>query len=414
MEEQQLVMIQETEAELNERFNEISRLVTYNQNKVLKAFQRLNVSDVHFTPTTGYGYDDLGREKLEELYAEVFGAEDALVRPQIISGTHAISTTLFGLLRPGDELLSITGAPYDTLESVIGHKQQVDGSLTDFGITYREIPLNTQGEVQRDLIKDYMSEHTKVIAIQRSKGYANRPSFSVDDIKKMIEYVKSIKSDAIVFVDNCYGEFVEVDEPTNVGADIIAGSLIKNPGAGIVRTGGYIVGRQDLIKRCANRLSAPGLGKEAGATLNSLQEMFQGLFLAPHTVGEALKGSYFTATLLCKHGFATTPSYDAERTDLIQSVTFNTKEEMIQFAQKIQQQSPINAYVTPEPSYMPGYDHDVIMAAGTFIQGASLELTADGPIREPYTLYVQGGLTYEHVKLAITEALCSLSLTTSK
>ncbi|WP_017187053.1 aminotransferase class I/II-fold pyridoxal phosphate-dependent enzyme [Alkalibacillus haloalkaliphilus] len=410
MQQQQWNMIHETEEQLDERFKQIRDLVTTNQYKVLKAFQSQNISDVHFSPTTGYGYDDLGREKLEALYADVFNAEDALVRPQIVSGTHAISTALFGLLRPNDQLLSITGSPYDTLESVIGFKQPVDGSLIDFGIQYDEAPLNSEGAIQYDEIKNRINEQTKVVAIQRSKGYADRPSFTVSEIKEMIQFVRSIKDDVIVFVDNCYGEFVETIEPTDVGADIIAGSLIKNPGAGIVRTGGYIVGKERLIEQCANRLTAPGLGKETGATLNSLQEMFQGLFLAPHTVGEALKGSYFTATLLCKLGFVTTPSPEQDRTDLIQSITFSTKEEMIQFAQVIQQQSPINAYVTPQPSYMPGYDHDVIMAAGTFVQGASLELTADGPIREPYTLYVQGGLTYEHVKIAIVEALKGLNV----
>ncbi|GAA0461862.1 aminotransferase class I/II-fold pyridoxal phosphate-dependent enzyme [Alkalibacillus silvisoli] len=410
MEQQQLNMIHETEKELETRFKQILDLVMINQNKVLKSFQNQQISDVHFSPTTGYGYDDLGREKLEALYADVFNTEDALVRPQIVSGTHAISTALFGLLRPNDQLLSITGTPYDTLESVIGFKEHVDGSLVDFGVSYDEADLNDEGHIQYQEIENKINESTKVIAIQRSKGYANRPSFTVNEIKEMIEFVKSIKPDVTVFVDNCYGEFVESLEPTDVGCDVMAGSLIKNPGAGIVRTGGYIVGKKDLIEKCANRLTAPGLGKETGATLNSLQEMFQGLFLAPHTVGEALKGSYFTATLLCKLGFQTTPSPREERTDLIQSITFSTKEEMVRFAQIIQQQSPVNAYVTPEPSYMPGYDHDVIMAAGTFVQGASLELTADGPIREPYTLYVQGGLTYEHVKIAIVEALASLKL----
>ncbi|WP_411953213.1 aminotransferase class I/II-fold pyridoxal phosphate-dependent enzyme [Alkalibacillus sp. S2W] len=409
MNEQDWQTIHEVETKLEARFKQIGQSVTHNQAKVLQAFQEQHIADIHFNPTTGYGYDDLGREKLEALYASVFQTEDALVRPQIVSGTHAISTSLFGVLRPGDELLSITGSPYDTLQGVIGTSGEADGSLTDFGIHYKEVELTENGGVDFESISQSLNERTKMVMIQRSKGYADRPSFMIEDIKNMIEFVKSINPNVIVFVDNCYGEFVETAEPTEVGADLIAGSLIKNPGAGIVRTGGYIAGRQHLIEKCANRLTAPGLGKETGASLNSLQEMFQGLFLAPHTVGEALKGSYFTATLLCKLGFITNPNQDEPRTDLIQSITFQSKDDMVEFAQIIQQQSPVNAYVTPQPSAMPGYDHEVIMAAGTFIQGASLELTADGPIRAPYTLYVQGGLTYEHVKLAIISALKQLN-----
>ncbi|TFB23344.1 hypothetical protein E3U55_04745 [Filobacillus milosensis] len=401
-------VIEETEKQLQEVFNEVSKVVTFNQHKVLENFRSLQVSDYHFNPTTGYGYDDAGREKIEEVYANVFGGEDALVRPQLISGTHAITTALFGNLRPGDELVSITGRPYDTLENVIGIDQPVDGSLTDFGIVYNEIDLNEVGQVNYEQVKKVINPNTKMIAIQRSKGYADRPSFTIDDIQEMIRFVKEINEDIIVFVDNCYGEFVENKEPLEVGADIIAGSLIKNPGAGIVKTGGYIVGKKELIERSANYLVAPGLGKETGPSLYSLQEMFQGLFLAPHVVGEALKGAIFTSALLKNFGYQTTPGPNDYRTDLIQSITFNSKEEMIKFAQVVQQQSPINSHVTPYPSYMPGYEHDVIMAAGTFIQGASLELTADGPIREPYTLYVQGGLTYEHVKIAISQGLLAL------
>ncbi|MFD2638353.1 methionine gamma-lyase family protein [Piscibacillus salipiscarius] len=403
-----LQVIENTEENIKEQLNKISQIVTDNQDKVLNAFQIAKVGDYHFNPTTGYGYDDLGRDKLEEVYASVFGAEDALVRPQIVSGTHAITTALFGNLRPGDELVSITGRPYDTLEQVIGINKQVDGSLRDFGVNYNEIMLTQSGGIDYEQIEQEISSDTKMVMIQRSKGYANRPSFSISDTEEMIQFVKNINENIIVFVDNCYGEFVERQEPTNVGADLIAGSLIKNPGAGIVKTGGYLVGRKDLIERSANYLVAPGLGKETGASLYSLQEMFQGLFLAPHIVGEALKGAIYTSKLLNENGYETTPSSYDHRTDLIQSVTFNTKEEMVKFAQVIQKQSPINSHVTPHPDYMPGYDHDVIMAAGTFIQGASLELTADGPIRPPYTLYVQGGLTYEHVKLAITKALIML------
>ncbi|MGM8216226.1 aminotransferase class I/II-fold pyridoxal phosphate-dependent enzyme [Bacillaceae bacterium W0354] len=409
MNEEIFTIINEVEEQLQTRFKEVSKTVTHNQAKVLEAFQKHQVGDYHFNPTTGYGYDDSGRDKLEELYASIFNTEDALVRHQIVSGTHAITTVLFGLLRPGDELMYITGRPYDTLEQVIGINEQVDGSLKDYGIKYNEIALKNDGKVDFDQVKQSINKDTKVIAIQRSKGYAQRPSFMIHEIKEMVEFVKNINSNLIVFVDNCYGEFVEELEPTDVGADIMAGSLIKNPGAGIVKTGGYIVGKKDFVNKSANYLVAPGgLGKETGASIYSLLEMFQGLFLAPHIVGEALKGAYYTSQLLQLHGYETTPGPNENRTDLIQSITFPTKEEMITFAQIVQQQSPINSHVTPYPSYMPGYEHDVIMAAGTFIQGGSLELTADGPIKEPYTLYVQGGLTYEHVKIAITKGLLSI------
>ncbi|MFD2925652.1 aminotransferase class I/II-fold pyridoxal phosphate-dependent enzyme [Halobacillus naozhouensis] len=397
--------IESAEHQIRSQHEYVQAVVEKNQRKVLDAFQKLKVSDSHFNPTTGYGYDDFGRDTLEELYAEIFSAEDALVRPQIISGTHAITTALFGVLRPGDELLYMTGDPYDTLEEVIGDKAGQDkGSLADFGITYKAVPLKNNREVDRELVKRTVSERTKVIAIQRSKGYADRPSFTISEIKEMIRYVRSLKEDAIVFVDNCYGEFVEDQEPVEVGADLIAGSLIKNPGGGLARIGGYIAGRKHLIELCSYRLTAPGLGKETGASLNTLQEMYQGIFLAPHVVGEALKGAIFTAKFLDSLGFSTSPSFDEPRTDLIQSVNFDNAEQMVRFCQAIQAASPINSHVTPHPSPMPGYDSDVIMAAGTFIQGASLELTADGPLRRPYTAFVQGGLTYAHVKIAVSRA----------
>ena len=330
------------------------------------------------------------------------------MRPQIVSGTHAITTALFGMLRPQDELVYITGHPYDTLEEVIGKPGKEEGSLADFQIGYREVALKETGEIDFEAIKSSWTKQTKVIAIQRSKGYDARPSFTISEIKEMVDFVKAIDPSVIVFVDNCYGEFTETKEPLHVGADLIAGSLIKNPGGGLVRAGGYIAGRQDLIHLCANRLTAPGLGKETGASLGMLQEMYQGFFMAPHTVGEALKGALFTARFLELAGFRTAPSYHEKRTDLIQTVTFHTAEEMIAFCQAIQENSPINSYVTPYPSEMPGYEDEVIMAAGTFIQGASIELSADGPIRAPYTAYVQGGLTYTHVKIAIIEAVKTL------
>lgn len=399
-------LIHQAEQDIRERKEEINKIVEINQERVLEAFIANRVSDSHFNSTTGYGYDDMGRDALESVYKDVFGAEDALVRPQLVSGTHAISTALFGVLRPGEELMYITGKPYDTLEEVIGIRGEAGtGSLRDFQIDYQHVTLLQDGGIDYYGIKTAISEKTKVIGIQRSKGYDNRPSFTVDEIAEMVAFVKGINPDVIVFVDNCYGEFVETKEPTHVGVDLMAGSLIKNPGGGIVRSGGYIVGREDLIEQCANRLTAPGLGKESGATLNMLQELFQGFFLAPHVVGEALKGAIFTSRYLELVGLTTTPSYQAQRTDLIQSVTFDTAEQMIAFCQSIQASSPVNSYVSPYPSEMPGYEGEVIMAAGTFIQGSSIELSADGPIRSPYTAYVQGGLTYAHVKIAIIAAV---------
>ncbi|TXL67765.1 methionine gamma-lyase family protein [Cerasibacillus terrae] len=402
-------MIQQAETDIHTEHQKINEIVEKNQKRVLEAFRNNRVSDNHFQSTSGYGYNDMGREVLDQVYADVFGAEAAIVRPHFVSGTHTISTALFGLLRPGDELLYITGKPYDTLEGVIGRGDtSFSGSLKEFGIHYNEVPLQKNGTINYDGIKSAIHDKTKVIGIQRSKGYDHRPSFFVQEIKEMTDFVKTINPELIVFVDNCYGEFAEEIEPTHVGVDIMAGSLIKNPGGGIVRAGGYIVGKENLIEKCANRLTAPGLGGEMGATFNMLQEMFQGFFLAPHIVGEALKGAIFTSRFLELMGFATTPSYQVKRTDLIQSVTFETSEQMIKFCQMIQKNSPVDAYVLPVPSEMPGYEDEVIMAAGSFIQGSSIELSADGPIREPYTVYVQGGLTYTHVKIAITESVRSM------
>ncbi len=398
-------IVKQAEASCSKQHHEINSTVEINQKRVLNAFINHRISDSHFSSTSGYGYDDLGRDALEAVYADVFGGEDALVRPQIVSGTHAISTALFGLLRPGDELLYITGKPYDTLEEVIGIRGNNAGSLMDYQIKYNQIALNDNGTIDYYGIKRAVSSDTKVIGIQRSKGYDDRPSFTIDDIKEMVAFIKGIDEQLIVFVDNCYGEFVEAKEPMHVGADIIAGSLIKNPGGGIVRAGGYIVGSERLIEQCANRLTAPGLGKETGATFNMLQEMYQGFFLAPHIVGEALKGAVFTSRLLELLGYKTSPHYQTKRTDLIQSVTFNNPEHMIAFCQAIQQHSPVNSYVTPYASEMPGYDDKVIMAAGTFIQGSSIELSADGPIKAPYIAFVQGGLTYAHVKIALIESI---------
>ncbi|WP_029270400.1 methionine gamma-lyase family protein [Virgibacillus alimentarius] len=401
-------LVKQAEVDCEREYQYINKIVEANQRSVLEAFKNNRISEGHLSSTSGYGYDDMGRDGLEAVYAEVFGGEAALVRPQIVSGTHAISTALFGLLRPGDELVYITGKPYDTLEEVIGKRGNSAGSLKDYQIHYNEVDLNPDGSIDYLRIKEAISSKTKVIGIQRSKGYDDRPSFTIQEMEEMITFIKEISQDLIVFVDNCYGEFVEEKEPSHIGADIIAGSLIKNPGGGIVRAGGYIVGRKELVDYCANRLTAPGLGKETGATLNMLQEMYQGFFLAPHIVGEALKGAVFTARLLELVGFTTTPHYQAERTDLIQSVTFNDRDQMIAFCQAIQENSPVDSFVMPYPSEMPGYDDEVIMAAGTFIQGASIELTADGPIKPPYMAFVQGGLTYAHVKIALTESVKKL------
>ena len=406
--EQDELLLEKTEAieeKLASYFKDVEKIAFYNQRKVLAAFRKNMVSDFHLTGSTGYGYDDSGRDVLEQVYTDVFGAEDCLVRNQIISGTHAISISLFGILRPGDELLYITGKPYDTLESIVSGKGKDTGSLQDYGITYKHIDLNEDGSVNFDEVIKNMHSKTKMIGIQRSKGYSDRPSFMVDEIGDMIRKVKAVNPDVIVFVDNCYGEFVEDKEPTEVGADLMAGSLIKNPGGGLVRTGGYIAGRADLVEQCAYRMTSPGLGAEAGASLDTLLEMYQGFFLAPHVVSQAVKGALFTAALLEDFGLTTSPHYTEKRTDLIQSVSFANADQMIAFCRTIQANSPINAHYAPEPSYMPGYTDDVIMAAGTFIQGSSIELTADGPIRPPYTAYVQGGLTYEHVKVAVMSSV---------
>lgn len=383
----------------------VEEMAFYNQQKVLAAFRKHQVSDYHLHPSNGYGYDDEGRDNLERVYAEVFGAEAAIVRPQIISGTHAITLSLFGVLRPGDELLYISGQPYDTLQSIVDGGDKDTGSLKDYKIGYRHVDLLDNQVIDWAGVEAAITAQTKMIAIQRSKGYATRPSFTIEEIADMCEKVRKLAPKAIIFVDNCYGEFVEAQEPTEVGADLMAGSLIKNPGGGLAKIGGYIAGRADLVEKCAYRMTSPGIGAEAGATLNTLGDFYQGFFLAPHVVSQALKGAIFTAAMLEEIGMSTSPSYHAKRTDLIQSVSFQTAQQMIDFCREIQANSPINAHYAPEPAYMPGYEDDVIMAAGTFIQGSSIELTADGPIRPPYTAFIQGGLTYEHVKFAICSAV---------
>ncbi|MBI5972379.1 methionine gamma-lyase family protein [Staphylococcus caledonicus] len=400
-------VIAQVEETLIPYFKEIEETAYVNQEKVLDAFHHVKATESDLTGTTGYGYDDFGRDHLEEIYAHTFKAEDAIVRPQIISGTHAITLALQSMLKYGDELLYITGSPYDTLLEVIGVNGNGIESLKEHGVTYNEVALKN-GQIDVEKVLTTISSQTKVVAIQRSKGYDQRPSITLDEMEQAITKIKQQYPDIIIFVDNCYGEFVERREPIEIGADLIAGSLIKNPGGGLAKIGGYIAGKKDLIERCGYRLTAPGIGKEAGASLYALQEMYQGFFLAPHVVSQSLKGALFTSLFLEKMNMKTVPKYNSKRTDLIQTVQFETKEQMIAFCQSIQHASPINAHFSPEPSYMPGYEDDVIMAAGTFVQGSSIELSADGPIRPPYEAYVQGGLTYEHVKLAVTRAVVNL------
>lgn len=391
-----------------EAFRSIDKIAERNQWKVIEAFQRHKVSDFHFTGSTGYGYNDRGREILDLVYADVMGAEAAIVRPHFVSGTHTISCALFGVLRPGDELLYVTGRPYDTLHKVIGKPGDRQGSLQDFGIKYSEVPLLENGGLDWNQIEQAITVKTKVIGIQRSRGYDWRASFTVSEIEAIVQRVKAIKPDVIVFVDNCYGEFTELLEPTQVGVDIMAGSLIKNPGGGLAETGGYIAGKAFAVEAAAFRLTAPGIGGEVGAMLGTLRPMFQGLFLAPHLVGQAIKGSVLAAALFEELGFETKPRWNEPRTDLIQAVRFGQAEHLIAFVQGIQQAAAVDSHVVPEPWDMPGYENAVIMAAGTFIQGGSLELSADAPIREPYIAYMQGGLTYAHAKYGILTALYRL------
>ncbi|WP_274650648.1 aminotransferase class I/II-fold pyridoxal phosphate-dependent enzyme [Paenibacillus humicola] len=397
------------EEEVLGSFRELDKTAEHNQWKVIRAFQRHKVSDFHFSGSTGYGYNDSGREVLDLVFADVFGAEAALVRPHFVSGTHTICCALFGLLRPGDELLYITGRPYDTLHKVIGKPGDGTGSLQDFGIGYAEVPLREDGGVDWDGVAARMNGRTKVVGIQRSRGYDWRSSFTVDEIGEMVRRVKAIRPDVLVFVDNCYGEFTERLEPTEAGADLIAGSLIKNPGGGLAPTGGYVAGTKEAVELAAFRLTAPGIGGEVGATLGTLRAMYQGLFLAPHLVGQALKGSVFAAAMFERLGFETKPSRDEVRTDLIQAVRFTCSEQLIAFVQGVQRAAAVDAHVVPEPWAMPGYEHPVIMAAGTFMQGGSLELSADAPVREPYIAYMQGGLTYAHAKFGVLNALQALA-----
>lgn len=392
---------------LKERFEEIDRTAEYNQLKVLNAMQECNVSEIHFAATTGYGYNDLGRDTLEEVYAKVFHTEDALVRPQLVSGTHALAVALSSQLRPGDELLSPVGKPYDTLEEVIGIRKSV-GSLAEYGITYRQVDLLEDGSFDWENIRKAINEKTKLVTIQRSKGYQTRPTLSVSKIGELIKFVKEIKPDVICMVDNCYGEFIETIEPTDVGADMCVGSLIKNPGGGLAPIGGYIAGTKECIERAAVRLTSPGLGKEIGASLGVISSFYQGFFLAPTVAASALKGAIFAANVYEKLGFEVVPNGTESRHDIIQAITFGTPEGVIEFCKGIQAAAPVDSFVVPEPEAMPGYDSPVIMAAGAFVQGSSIELSADAPIKPPYAVYFQGGLTWNHAKFGVLMSLQKL------
>lgn len=404
-----LSFVEQLEIDIENRQRRIDKDGERNHFKVLKAFQESEISDFHFNESTGYGYGDSGRDSLDGLYAKVFGAESGLVRPQIVSGTHAIALCLFGILRPGDELLSITGKPYDTLAQVTGEAGKGSrGSLLDWGISHRIVDLDEKGEPDYQTIEKNIKSNTKVIAIQRSRGYSLRPSFTIQEIEKMIKLVKEIKEDLIVFVDNCYGEFVEDQEPAQVGADVIAGSLIKNPGGGIAPTGGYIVGKASLIEKISHRLTAPGLGSELGSFLSSKRLYYQGLFLAPLVVTEALKGAVLAAKIFSALSYQVYPKWDEHRTDIIQAITLGSKEKVLTFCQGLQKGSPIDSFITPIPSEMPGYSDQIVMAGGTFIQGSSIELSADGPLRKPYTVFLQGGLSYPYIKAALLSVLAEM------
>ena len=397
----------EVEASLKDRFEKLDEVAEYNQTKVLAAMQKHRVSAECFNGTTGYGYNDLGRDTLEEVYATCFKGEAALVRPQITCGTHALALALMSNVRPGDEILSPVGKPYDTLEEVIGIRPS-KGSLAEYGVTYAQVDLLADGGFDFDGIRNAINDRTKLVTIQRSKGYASRPTLSVERIGQLISFIKEVKPDVICMVDNCYGEFVEKREPLEVGADMIVGSLIKNPGGGLAPIGGYIVGKKECVENAAYRLTSPGLGKEVGASLGMMQSFFQGFFLAPTVVNAALKSAIFAANVFERLGFAVIPNGSESRHDIIQAVTFEKPEGLIAFCQGIQAAAPVDSYVTPEPWDMPGYDSQVIMAAGAFVQGSSIELSADGPLRPPYTAFFQGGLTWYHGKLGIMMALQKL------
>ena len=407
--EKLLTLGEQAKIECENKFKEIDDIARYNQQKVLSAFIKNGVSESHLGVSTGYGYDDRGREVLEKVFADCMGAESSLIRHNFVSGTHTLTVALFGLLRPNDKMLCLTGRPYDTLIGVLGIDGHSDGSLTDFGIEYNQVELGADGYPDVDAIKNELSKNKyKLAYIQRSRGYSLRPSLSVSDIEKLCKAVKEVSPDTYIMVDNCYGEFVEKKEPLQVGADIIAGSLIKNPGGGIAPTGGYIAGRADLVEKCAYRLTAPGVGGEVGATLGHSRELYMGLFAAPHVVGEALKTAVFAANLFKSVGYDVKPNWDDKRADIIQSILLKNSDSLIAFCQGLQAGSPVDSFAVPYPAPMPGYDSDVIMAAGAFTLGASIELSADAPLREPYAVWLQGGLNFHSGEIGILSAAQSM------
>ena len=403
--------VDNAEKELGAKFSEADDICAVNQLKVLKAFQDNHINATHFDWSTGYGYDDAGREAVERVYASVFNTESALVRPNIVNGTHAIATTLLGLLKPGDELIEASGKPYDTLQNVIGAEHPEDtfkGTIIDYGISYKELPLSSELDIDFDALKSAISDKTAVVALQRSTGYDFRPAISLDSIKKAAEIVHEVNPSAVVMLDNCYGEFVDIIEPTELGVDVMAGSLIKNPGGGIALSGGYIVGKKDLIERISYRLTCPAIGAECGLTYGQNRHVLQGLFLAPKVVNSALKAATLTGFIFNKLGYEVMPPVGTKRSDIIQAIKFGNPDATIAFCQAIQSASPIDSYVEPTPWDMPGYTDKVIMASGAFVQGSSIELSADAPLREPYIAYFQGGLTYEHAKYGIIKSIDSL------
>lgn len=408
--ERVLDLIEESESQVTELFSELDDIMTYNQYKVLDAFQKNRINDGHFAWNTGYGYDDPGRDAIERVYADIFKTEAALVRPIIVNGTHALSLTLSGILRPGDELIYCTGDPYDTLFEVIGIRGEGRGSLADFGITYKQVELTGDGNIDIEAVKKAITPNTRMMTVQRATGYGWRRAITIPEIEEWAAAVKSVRPDIICMVDNCYGEFLDTKEPTEVGADVIAGSLIKNPGGGLALTGGYVAGRADLIEAISYRMTCPGIGGECGLTFGQTRTMLQGLFIAPKTVNGAIKGAILCAKAFENLGYEVCPKSTDKRSDIIEAVKLESPEAVIAFCEGIQAAAPIDSYVTPVPWDMPGYEDQVIMAAGAFVQGSSIELSADSPIRPPYIVYFQGGLTYEHSKFGVIKALAALDI----
>lgn len=400
--------IGEAEKAVKDQFEHLDDIMAYNQYKVLTAFQKNRISDTHFAWNTGYGYDDAGRDALERVYADIFKTEAALVRPIIVNGTHALTLTLTGILRPGDELIYCTGSPYDTLEEVIGIRGEGKGSLKEFGITYKQVELTAEGDIDLNTLKNTISDKTRMVTVQRATGYGWRKAITIDQIREWATFVHDINPDIVCMVDNCYGEFLDTEEPTEVGADVLAGSLIKNPGGGLALTGGYIAGRKDLIDNISYRMTSPGIGGECGLTFGQTRTMFQGLFLAPKTVNGAVKGAVLCAKAFEKLGYDVCPKAEDRRSDIIEAVKLGSPEAVVAFCEGIQAAAPIDAFVKPIPWDMPGYEDQVVMAAGAFVQGSSIELSADAPIRAPYIVYFQGGLTYEHSKFGVIKAMQAL------